>query len=270
MIFPSCIHTHTCFCDGKDLPEVMAQAAFDLGFVSLGFAGHSIWKWFDEAMTDETQAEYRRRILALKDVYNGKMDILLGVEHEGCSEYDDLQWDFIIESIHDLPFGDRWYSIDWTSDKTDKLISEFCGGDPYSLAKQYFETCSAVYEHSPAQIAGHIDLITKYNEGGRLLDETDPRYLNPALEALETAVRRGLVVELNTGAMARGYRSLPYPGPALLKRLRELGGEITINSDCHDSRYLTCWYEHAAEYLRSFGFDHILLLRKTGWQELGL
>lgn len=266
---PSCIHTHTCFCDGKDTPEAMAHAAFEQGFVSLGFSGHGVWKWLDVAMTPETQDQYRQQILDLKKTYAGKMDILLGVEHEGGSEYDDLDWDFIIESVHDLPFEGAWYSIDWTADRTDAVISRFCGGDPYRLTRHYFETCAGVYERSPAQIAGHVDLITKFNEGGRLFDESDPRFLNPALEALEVAVRRGMVVELNTGAMARGYRSAPYPGPALLKRLKELGGQIMVNSDCHDRNFLTCWYGEAEEYLRSFGFDHVLILRANGWQEIG-
>lgn len=267
---PSCVHTHTCFCDGKDTPEAMARAAWEAGFVSLGFSGHGVWKWFSEAMTEEGQAQYRRQVLALREAYAGKLEILLGVEHEGGADYDDLDWDFVIESVHDLPFEDGWYSIDWTADRTEALIETFCGGDPYRLTRLYFETCAAAYERSPAQIAGHVDLIAKFNEGGRLFDETDPRYLGPALEALETAVRRDMVIELNTGAMARGYRSAPYPSPALLRRLKELGGRIMVNSDCHNKTFLTCWYDEAAEYLRSFGFDHVAILRASGWQELGL
>lgn len=266
----SCAHTHTCYCDGKDSPAAMVQAALDHGFVSLGFSGHGVWPWYDEAMTALQQERYRREILALKAQYADRLDILLGVEHDGGQVYDDLAWDYMIESIHDLPFEGRFYSIDWTADRTADLIRRFCGGDAYALAERYFQFCAMCYERSPAQIAGHLDLIAKFNEDGRFFDETDPRYLHPALEALETAVRRGMVVELNTGAMARGYRSTPYPGPALLRRLKELGGEITVTSDCHDKNFLTCWYDNAEDYLRSFGFDHTLILTAHGWQEAGL
>ena len=41
MIPLSNLHTHTHFCDGKDSPEEMVQAAIRAGFVSLGFSGHS-------------------------------------------------------------------------------------------------------------------------------------------------------------------------------------------------------------------------------------
>ena len=30
------LHTHTCFCDGKDEPEEMVKKAIDLGFSVLG------------------------------------------------------------------------------------------------------------------------------------------------------------------------------------------------------------------------------------------
>lgn len=35
------LHTHTCFCDGKDTPEEMIQEALKRGFDSLGFSMHS-------------------------------------------------------------------------------------------------------------------------------------------------------------------------------------------------------------------------------------
>jgi histidinol-phosphatase (PHP family) len=264
------LHTHTHFCDGKDSPAAMAQAAAELGFVSLGFSGHGIWPWCDVNMTPENQPRYRQEVLALKALYAGRMDILLGVEHDGGQVYDDLDWDFMIESVHDLPFEGEFRSIDWDPPRTDALIAEFCGGDAYKLARLYFEFCAACYSRSPAQIAGHVDLIAKFNEGGRLFDETDPRYLNPAMEAVDAAIDRGLVVEVNTGAMAKGWRTTPYPGPALLKRLKERNAPIMLNSDCHDRNFLTHGFAQSIELLKAMGFDHTLILTAKGWQEAGL
>ena len=264
------MHTHTHFCDGKDSPAAMAETAAKLGFVSLGFSGHGIWPWYDEAMTAETQAQYRREVLELKAQYAGTMDILLGVEHDGGQVYDGPDWDFMIESVHDLPFDGAYYSIDWEPHRTDALIARFCGGDAYELAKRYFQFCGECYGRSPAQIAGHVDLIAKFNEGGRLFDEEDPRYLHPALEALDTAIDRGMVVEVNTGAMSRGWRSTPYPGPALLRRLKERNAPIMLNSDCHDKNYLTHGFAQSIGLLKAMGFDHTLILTAKGWQEVGL
>ena len=35
------LHTHTTFCDGKDTPEELVEAAIAKGFDSIGFSGHS-------------------------------------------------------------------------------------------------------------------------------------------------------------------------------------------------------------------------------------
>ena len=35
------LHTHTTFCDGKDTPEELIEAAIAKGFDSIGFSGHS-------------------------------------------------------------------------------------------------------------------------------------------------------------------------------------------------------------------------------------
>lgn len=43
---------------------------------------------------------------------------------------------------------------------------------------------------------------------------------------------------MNTGAIARGYRTTPYPAPFILKELKNLGCGIIISSDCHDKLQL--------------------------------
>ena len=80
--FLSCVHTHTHFCDGKDAPEVMVQKALELGFVSLGFSGHSPARWDPAAMREEALAQYITEIRRLQQVYDGQLEILLGIERE--------------------------------------------------------------------------------------------------------------------------------------------------------------------------------------------
>lgn len=266
----SCAHTHTRFCDGLDAPEALVRAALDRGFVSLGFSGHGAADYDGAAMTPENELAYRAEIRRLQAAYDGRIEILLGQEHDALSPYADFPYEFLIESVHYIPIPGGRRCVDWGADRAEKTVREDFGGDPYAYCRAYFETCARAYEASPAQIAGHLDLVTKFNEGFRQFDETDPRYLDPAFAALECAVRRGMVVELNTGAIARGYRTAPYPGPALLRRLAELGGQVMVNSDCHNAALLTCWYEESAAYLRACGFRSVAILRKSGFQEVGI
>ncbi len=246
----------------------MVLSALEKGFVSLGISSHSPEPFDDYGVQDE--AAYRREVLRLQEKYRDRIEILLGLEHEALAPYSKESYDYQIESCHYLVYGGEAASVDNTEAITRQVIEKYCGGDPYTFCRDYFRVCAGAYEHTPAQIAGHLDLVTKFNEDGHLFDEQDPRYLGPAMEALETAVRRDLVVEINTGAMARGYRTTPYPGPALLKRLRQLNARIMLNSDCHNAPQLGWQFEETEQMLREYGFDTLWVLRKSGFEEYPL
>ena len=82
--------------------------------------------------------------------------------------------------------------------------------------------------------------------------------------------RPDVIFEINTGAMARAGRSVPYPTLPLLKRLRERGMRVMVNSDCHDKRYLEVGYDKAFCLLEECGFKSVWRLREGGFEELGL
>lgn len=267
-VLRSCVHTHSTFCDGVSTPEAMVEAALARGFVSLGFSGHGAAAYDSAAMTPEAEIRYRREVLRLREAYAGRLEILLGQEHDALAPYADYPYDYLIESVHYLAYQGEALCVDWSRAETEAHIPRF--GDPYAYCRAYFETCAAAYASSPAQIAGHLDLVSKFNAAGDLFDETDPRYLNPAREAIAAALERGMAVEVNTGAIARGYRSVPYPARPLLRILRDLGGRVILTSDCHDAAQLTCWYPEAAALLQAEGFRTALVLRADGFHEVAL
>ena len=49
----SSTHNHTTWCDGKNTPEEMAQAAWEQGFTDLGFSGHTYVDFADFGIRDE-------------------------------------------------------------------------------------------------------------------------------------------------------------------------------------------------------------------------
>ena len=267
-LFRSCVHTHTVFCDGADTPQAMAEAALARSFISLGFSGHGTAAYDSAAMSPEQETAYQQAVRALQAQYQGRLEILLGVEHDSLSPYSPFPYDYLIESVHYFAHQGELLCVDWSQEETISHIARF--SDPYAYCKAYFAQCAAAYEKSPAQIAGHLDLVAKFNSGGTLFDEDDPRYRAAALEALEVAVSRGMAVEVNTGAIARGYRTVPYPAPSLLRALREMGGQVILTSDCHDARFLTCHYRETAELLRSCGFTEVLVLRRDGFHAVSM
>ena len=256
------IHTHTTFADGRDTPEEMVRAALALGFHTLGFSEHGHADYDDCCMKPDQEPLYRAEVLRLQKEYAGQIEILLGYEHDWFSPVYTSEYDYFIESVHYLPGGDSYWSVDWTRPKLEAAIRRFYGGDPYAMCRDYFDTVCRSIEGTNAAVLGHIELVMKFNEARDLFDDADPRYLGPALECAELAARSGKLVEVNTGAISRGYRTQPYPGAAMLRRVAECGGRIILTSDCHNSDYLDCHFTEAAEFARACGF-------KTAWEFQG-
>ena len=255
------MHTHTAFSDGRDTAEEMVRAALAKGFHTLGFSDHGHADYDDCSMSAARQAEYRAEIRRLQRQHAGRIDLMLGVEHDWLSPADAADYDYRIESVHYVQKNGQLWSVDWTRDKFTDATRTLYGGDVYAQCRDYFDTVCASVEGTDADILGHIELVMKFNEARDLFDDADPRYLKPALECAGLAARSGRLVEINTGAVAKGYRTQPYPSAAMLKRVRECGGRIILSSDCHSSDHLDCAFGEALELARACGFRTVWAYR---------
>lgn len=260
------LHTHTVFCDGKDAPEEMVRAAVALGMDSLGFSGHapldgqSGW-----TMAPEDVPRYRAEILRLREAYAGQLEIFLGLELDADSPPQAGPWDYTIGSVHQVLRDGVPLSVDESEPVLLRNAAGYYGGDLLAFAEDYYRLVGDVAERTGCQIVGHFDLIAKFNEGGRLFPAQHPRCRAAALEALHTLARRDLFFEVNTGAMARGYRSAPYPAPWLLRAMAERKLPICITSDCHERSNLLFAFPQAAELARSCGYRESMVLTRAGF-----
>ena len=256
------VHSHTTFSDGKNAAEDMVRAALALGFHTLGFSDHGHADYDDCSMSAEAEPKYRAEVLRLREKYVGQIDIPLGYERDWYSHADVSAYDYYIESVHYLPVGGEYLSVDWKREILLDGARRHYGGDMYALCRDYFRAVCESIEGTDADILGHIELVMKFNERRDLFDDADPRYLKYALETAELAAKSGRLVEINAGAIARGYRTQPYPGEAMLRRVAECGGRIILTSDCHDMRYLDCAFAENAALARACGF-------RTAWEFRG-
>jgi len=265
------LHTHTCFCDGTHSPEEMILAAIEQGMDTLGFSGHS-YTPFDAGytMSPEATEQYFREISRLKEQYADKIRILAGIEQDLYAPKTERELDFSIGSVHYLHLNGEYVSVDDTYQIAENAVKEHCSGDWYRFTKSYFETVATVAECTACDIVGHFDLVSKFNERFPRFEESDPRYLHPALEALDALLGQDAVLEVNTGAMARGYRRLPYPAPIFLHRIAEKRGNVMLSSDAHDKDALLFGFSDATRILRSCGITKVLVARGDEWDEVGI
>lgn len=250
-MIPSNYHTHTTFCHGNDTPEQLVLKAIELGCPEIGFSSHSFTSFDDSyGMTREGTEQYKACIRKLKQKYADKIKIYLGVEQDFYSDDAPEGYDYVIGSVHYLYKNGEYLSIDSSKDDMLEQIDKYYGGDIYAYAEQYFDTVAQVYEKTKCDIIGHFDLITKFNENDCLFDTASPRYRTAALGALDALCASPAVFEINTGAIARGYRQTPYPADFILEELKKRSKKLIFSSDCHDRNQLLFGYDMYLEAIK--------------------
>lgn len=261
-------HTHTNYCDGSVPPRAMADAAVAKGFTCLGFAGHSYTE-FDTryCMCRRKTTEYIAEINLLKTRYAGQIDLLCGVELDYHSDENPARFDYAIGSSHyvrDEHTG-RYYAIDSTPDELSRALHEAFGGSVLALAAQYFANITEMCHQRGVHILGHFDLLRKFLGRHPSISPENPTYRKMAQAALENCVGAGVIVEVNTGGMARGFTATPYPDTWLLRVLSEMGAKVILSSDAHDPSALDFHFAQTAELLKEIGFREIMTLEKRGF-----
>ncbi len=243
------LHTHTVFSDGADTPRRMVLAAISKGLAHIGISDHS-YTFFDESycMKKETVRSYKDTINFLKDEFAAEITVSCGIEQDMWSEEPTDEYDYIIGSVHYLKIEDAYIPVDEGADVLRSAADVFFDGDIYALAGEYFEEVSTVAEKTNCDIIGHFDLITKFNENGKLFDTSDPRYVSAWRSAADKLLKYCIPFEINTGAISRGYRSAPYPSGEIAGYLKEHGGKLILSSDAHKAADI------------AFGFDKFNLI----------
>lgn len=261
------LHTHSIYCDGKDSPEEMISRALELGFDTIGFSGHSYMHFSPYCRGKEAQfEEYRKVIPPLKEKYRSKINVLCGLEFDMYSVCDMTGYDYMIGSMHYFKIGDEYVGFDRDANAVAEVIEKYFDNDGMKYVKAYYEGLTHLHEYGKFDIVGHFDLITKHCENHQFFDVESKEYRNAALEALHAVAEKFDVFEVNTGAIARGYRTAPYPAPFLLKELKALNRSVILTSDCHDNKYLDCEYDSALDLIRSCGFSEAAVWTQDGFQ----
>ncbi len=251
------LHTHTTYCDGKSTAEETVRFAVDAGFKSLGFSGHG-YTPYDLRYCMKDVEGYIAEITALKEKYRGKIEIYLGVEEDSYSLCNRNRFDYIIGSSHYLHTGDEYIPVDSGVKYLTECIEK--NGGTVAFAEAYYSAFCEYIERRKPDIIGHFDLMTKYDEQGTPFFSGDEAYNAVAEKYIERALKSECFFEVNTGAMARGLRTMPYPSERLLHIIKENGGGIVLSSDCHLAENLDFAFTETREFLRDVGFEYIYML----------
>jgi len=250
------------------MPEENVLAAIEKNMVSLGFSDHSFTE-FDRryCLRKVNIPAYIREIRRLQAKYADRIEIYLGLEYDGYTQLEDRDlYDYILGDCHYVKVDGDYYSVDHAKAEQWSAIERFFGGDGVAYAKAYFEGYEECTRRTKPDILGHFDLAAKFGQ----VDETSPAYIKAAAETLISCLEVTPLIELNTGAISRKIRSVPYPAQFLLREVLAHNGQIVLCSDSHDIENLDFYFDESLELLKSLGFESIMQLRDGKFTQVGI
>lgn len=262
------IHTHTTFSDGRETPERMICAAIERGLSTIGISDHSYTEHDLRYCVPKARlTEYLNELNRLKELYADRIEVAIGLEYDGTTElFDRERYDYVVGDCHYVKTFDGYHSVDHDEESHRATIEAYFHGDTLAYARSYYETyldCTRL--HRP-DVLGHFDLVAKFG----YMDEDDARYRTMATDAMLGCLEITPIVELNTGAISRNLRTVPYPHDFLLREILQHGGKITLSSDAHCGTHIGFGFSDAVERLRQIGFSEIAVLRQGKFQLAGI
>lgn len=272
--FLSNLHTHSVFSDGANTMEEIVLQAIANGFVSIGFSDHSHTDNLAEyCMKKGSIQGYLKEIDCLKDKYGDRIEIYRGIEWDSDTylpEYDGVSFDYVIGSVHYFKTANgNFYDVDYHPDilRGAMIQNSLSAQD---LVKIYFDLVGEMTASLKPDIIGHLDLITKFNRQMNLFDESSGWYLDIVGDILGEIRNAGSIVEVNTGAIARGLKDKPYPSEYILKEMVIHEIPVTISSDSHHIDTLDCYFDESLEILKNIGYKSVKILKNGKFQNMNI
>jgi histidinol-phosphatase (PHP family) len=251
-------HLHSYFSGDCDIPmEEMILSGISHGLTEMCFTEHND---FDFPAIADLKPDtfflnvdsYLYELLSLKEKYQKQIRISFGVEigvQEVCLDKNialshAYPFDFIIASSHLCQGQDPYYPSFWE------------GKDVTDCYHTYFQQILAnAAGFSDFDVYGHLDYIARYApaQSARFLYAD---YQDVIDEILKLLIAKGKGIECNTSGLRKPLNAT-NPSPDILKRYRELGGEIiTVGSDAHKPEDVGYGFDFVAKLLKDCGFDY--------------
>ena len=201
--------------------------------------------WFDVE-------EYFKVLTPIREEYRDRLDVRIGIEiglqpHLG-DRYREMvrvyPFDYVIGSVHLIRGMDPYYG---------KLFAGRPDAEAYREA--FVETLQCLEGVRDFDALGHLDYVVRY--GKHQAEEYSYRkFADEIDEVLKKLISMGKGLEMNTGGLKYGL-GFCNPHPDVVKRYRELGGEIvTIGADAHRPEHVAYDFKQAAEILKTCGFRY--------------
>ncbi|MBP5384952.1 MAG: histidinol-phosphatase HisJ family protein [Lachnospiraceae bacterium] len=251
-------HMHTHHSGDSTAPmEAMIERAIACGLKHICLTEHHDPKFvYDtpdkEGMFELDPGPYREEYLEMSSRYASRIQVCFGMElgvqpdivpdlKAAVSAY---PFDFVIASSHLCHKKDPYYPAFFEGRSSREAFEEY-----------FVSILENIRAFDDFDVYGHLDYAVRYapekDRNYHYKDHAD--ILDEILKALIDA---GKGLEINTGGLRRGLSST-NPSEEILKRYRELGGEIiTAASDAHEPAFIANRFAISEAILKRCGFRY--------------
>lgn len=260
-------HTHSNFSfDAEQTVEELCESAIKKGLRRIALTDHyDIDCILDGFYDDYDAAAALAEVKRCREIYDGKLDIIFGIElgqphlrekeaHDFIKRY---EVEFVISSIHNLDRVPDYIFINYET-VPQPLINH--------LYERYINELCLAAAFKGAHTLAHITYPERYiRRDGREIDLI--QFYDLYKKLFEIMKECGIALELNTSGIRKGYGMSPDLG--LLKLYRECGGElVSCGSDAHIFGDVGADVDDCTELLRSLGFRYLTCPSHNGCEQV--
>lgn len=272
-------HSHFNLCDGKGQAFEYLERAVELGFSAYGFSAHAPLPFDNDwTMQQKDLNLYLSTIKDLKKEYGNRVQVYTGLEIDyvpnvmGASsgQFKDMPLDFRIGSVHMIPsqHAEIPLSLDGPIDEYLMLLEKEFGGSMEKFSAAYYKLLNEMMETQKFDILGHLDLIKKKNKNNKYFDESSMWYKKQILETLNLAAEKGVIIETNSGGVARGATKEIYPSSWIIKECRQRNIPMMVNADSHHPDNINFHFNESFAVLKENGYSEVRILLDNRWQDV--
>ena len=246
------------------MEEIAASAAAE-GFRYWGISPHSPVNIDSPCnMLKEQVPEYLERCGALKDKYDGRMQVFTGMEIDYLGAdfgphidyFCNLPLDYRIGSVHFVPTQDNiLLDCDGGVERFSKYLKEGYHNDLRYVVEKYFEQVLNMIEKGGFDILGHFDKIIGNASALDPSIEVSGWYESLIDDVVSHCSGKDITVEINTKAYGDRHRF--YPHERWWDKLIEAKIPLVVNSDTHYTGKANLNREECLKHLKTHfgGFD---------------
>ena len=257
------LHTHTKYSfDGSPeaTPEALCRRALEAGLSHIAITDHCDVNGEVEGIYTPYDADTAwEAMVAAKEKYKGKLNLILGIELGNPHQYPDYArkvlarhpYEFVIGSLHNLRDVPDFCMLKYDM-MTDAHIAQ--------LFERMLNETAEMLTFDGIHTLGHITYMHRYiTLAGKPFD------FKPYREKIESIykalIQKGIALELNVSTLWKGL-GVSMPTMELLKWYREAGGElITVGSDAHSPETVGKAIRKGYALLATVGFTHVTVIR---------